>query len=173
MGEDNQGQNDQEIDQGSHGDQGQQKPDNQEAYYRRQYEKAMRELEKSKKDRMSESELVKAEREEFKSRAEAAESKLSEYRFDAVFKTAAEKHSVHDLDSVLALSRGKVKMDEDGNLIGAESFLKSLRQSKPHLFKVPATGTGGGRPPGSTPSNPANKYSSINDEIRRKTRGIS
>jgi hypothetical protein len=137
-------------------------PEQGENYWRRQAEKHAAEIKRLSREKLSELDRLKAEAEDYKTRAESAEGELTSFKTVSQFREVATKFEVLDFESVQLHAKGKVSLDSNGNLVGAEAFLKNLRQSKPHLFKSQNIGGGGRGGSGSGGST-----SSLNSEIRR------
>ena len=126
--------------------------DNQAAYYRRQAEKAQRELEALRKAQMSEADRTKAERDEYRQKFEAAEKARVDTLLQARFEAAAAKAGCVDVDAAFALAdRSGLTVDESGRVPGVEKAVDALKKARPYLFApTPAqrtsVGSGGGNP---------------------------
>lgn len=158
--------------QGQGGEQGQEQPvresgGNSEAYWRRkaeQHERRARELERAQ---MTESERIKAERDEALTRATAAEERASSILLQSRFEVEAQKAGCLDPEAAFALvDRGLLGV-QDGKPIGIGKALKALQESKPYLFSQQPqrrAGVGGGNPPGG--SHLSNTNQRMNDWLR-------
>lgn len=143
--------------------------DNVEGYYRRQAEKAQRELEALRKSQMTEAERVKLERDEAIQRATAAEERANSTLMQARFEAAARAAGVSDdgLDlAFMAADRNLLRV-EDGKVIGVKQALEKLQKERPILFgqaqsqrRHPA----GGNPPGGAVTGTTSQK--VNDWIR-------
>lgn len=126
--------------------------DNQAAYYRRQAEKAQRELDALKKAQMTEADRTKAERDELKQKWEAAETARTNTLLAARFGVAAAQAGCVDADAAFALAdRTGLSVDDSGKVLGVEKAIEALKKAKPYLFGQPAqqrtsVGSGGGNP---------------------------
>ncbi len=53
----------------------------------------------------------------------------------AELKAVAISHGMVDLDGLKLADLTKIKLDDDGEVVGAEDLMKALKESKPYLFK--------------------------------------
>lgn len=153
-------------------DKGTRKPINsEEGFHARRADKLEKELQTLKRQGMSEVEKLRAEAEDSKREAQMVRERANKSLLKGELRDAAGKHGVNDFDSVfaLAISQGSVSIDEDGNLVGAEKFLKSLKESKPHLFKIAPKISPGGRTPSTDSASGKELNAAVNDSIRRMT----
>lgn len=147
--------------------------DPKEGYWRRQAEKQKSELEALKRERMSESDRHKAERDEAKADAERHKAENKTLRISRALENAAQKAGAHDLDAVAKLAdHSRLQVDDNGDVLGVEAALKDLQKNRPYLFghpPRPSTGSGGGRTSngGSDKSSTARR---MDDVIRAKLR---
>lgn len=153
-------------------DKGTRKPATAEdGFHARRADKLEKELQTLKRQGMSEVEKLRAEAEDARKDAQTVRERANKSLLKGELRDAAGKHGVNDFDSVfaLAVSQGSVSIDEDGNLVGAEKFLKSLKESKPHLFKSSGAISPGGRTPSTNGASGKELNAAVNDSIRRMT----
>ncbi|MDP3940608.1 MAG: phage scaffolding protein [Deltaproteobacteria bacterium] len=107
-------------------------------------------LEAKSKGEGEELSQFKAERDQYKAAAEAADGKLAETRREyAIREQLVTKHGLRDGDGLKLLDTSGVTLDDKGALVGLDKAIKGWRESKPYLFgeaKPPAND--GGRGPG-------------------------
>ncbi len=114
-----------------------------------EYVKELRAENASYRTRASE---AKAEKEAAEAKALAAQQsadakvgeaqKVADQRIiRAELKTAALKAGMVDLDGLKLADLTAIKLDEKGEVVGAEELMKSLKEAKPYLFGAPATTT--------------------------------
>lgn len=135
-------------------------------YWRRQAEKAQRELEKIQRANMTEAEKAKAERDDAMKRAGILETELRETRLRGRFEAAAAKAGVVDSDAAWRLAdQGRMRVKDDGSVEGLDQALAELKKSRPWLFgpQRTSTGTPGGASASPSPSTP-------NDRINQRLR---
>lgn len=83
-----------------------------------------------------------------KSASEAAEAKVSEVAKNAEqriirseLKAHAVKAGIVDLDGLKLVDLSGVKLDENGDVVGADALIESLKKAKPYLFGAPSSST--------------------------------
>ncbi|MDE3023676.1 MAG: phage scaffolding protein [Pseudomonadota bacterium] len=57
----------------------------------------------------------------------------------AELKAEAIKHGMIDMDGLKLADLSAVKLDENGEVIGADDLMKKLKEEKPYLFKAPSS----------------------------------
>lgn len=148
--------------------------DPKEGYWRRQAEKQKSELEALKRERMSESERHKAERDEAKADAERHKAENKTLRISRALENAAQKAGAHDLDAVAKLAdHSRLQVDDNGDVLGVEAALKDLQKNRPYLFghpPRPSTGSGGGRTTTNGGPDKGSTARRMDDAIRGKLR---
>lgn len=80
-------------------------------------------------------------------RVTAAESKANERIIRAELKTAALKAGMHDLDGLKLADLSTVKLNDAGEVEGAEALMIAMKESKPYLFQTASTTTQTAEPP--------------------------
>lgn len=124
---------------------------NSEGYWRRQAEKTQKELDALRKERMSEAERTRVERDEALARAAAAEERANVTMLQSRFELEATKLGCLDPEAAFALADRGLLQVQDGKPVGIGKALKALAEAKPYLFQPAAPrrpGAGGGNPPG-------------------------
>ncbi len=95
-------------------------------------------------------EAAKKAAEEAEGRAKKAEEAAQVRIIKAEMKTHAIKAGIVDLDGLTLADLSQVKIDEQGEVTGAEEAIAALKKAKPYLFTT-TTATGGkggsGQPP--------------------------
>jgi len=138
-------------------------------YWRRQAEKAQKELEKHQRAQMTEAEKARAERDDATRRATELEAQLRETRLRSRFETAALKAGAIDIEAAFKLANtASLKVKDDGSIEGLDQALAELKKSRPWLFaqQRTSTGTPGGATAGSsTPQDQMNQR--LRDAWRR------
>ncbi len=149
---------------------------NSDGYWKRQHEKAQRELDSLRKAQMSEAERIKVERDEARAEAQAARAEAQAARdqmhqtlLQTRFEAEAMKSGCIDPEAAFSLAdRGLLQM-QDGKPVGIGKALKALAESKPYLFQQqqPQRRASGGNPPGGNGSG-----STINQAVNNALRGM-
>lgn len=127
---------------------------NEVGYYRRQFEKAQKELEQMKRSQMSDSERLSLERDEAITRAALAEERVSTMLLSSKFESEARRAGIADDLIELAFQaadRDVLYIDESGKVKGVKQALERLQKERPNLFGVQQQRqprVGGGNPPG-------------------------
>lgn len=139
-----------------------------EGFYKREADRLQKKLKEIERKGMSESEKAKAEANDWKAIAETRTEELEQIKIENQFGKFANEYGVDDFETVALYSKGKISLGEDGKLIGAESFLKELKKSKPHLFKNTNINPGGrGENLNGRNASKVSNNGDINSEIRR------
>ena len=138
-------------------------------YWKRQAEKAQRELEKHQRAQMTEAEKAKAERDDATKEAERLKAELRDTRVRGRFEAAAARAGVIDPEAAYRLANtGGLKVKDDGTVEGLDQALAELKKSRPYLFgQRTSTGTPGGATVSPPPTNP---NQAVNDAIRARWR---
>jgi hypothetical protein len=104
-----------------------------------------------------------------KAAAVAAEAKVSEVTKSAEqriirseLKAHAVKAGIVDLDGLKLVDLSGVKLDENGDVVGADALIESLKKAKPYLFGTPASSTTQAAPSKDAP--PAKKATEMSAE---------
>lgn len=127
--------------------------------------KRLEEFEKAEEERkkaeMSEAERLKAEKEEAAKKAEEATEQAKKAQESAnqrilntEIRSVARALNANDPADVLALlDKSGIEMDDEGNVVGVEEAVKSLKEAKPWMFKqVLGADAAGGSNPAKNPS---------------------
>lgn len=94
---------------------------------------------------MSESERIKAERDEIAKERDALKAEIHDNRKRSIFTTQAKAAGVIDEEVAYLLAQKDLTLTEDGKLMGADKFLAELKKNRPHLFTNGGKlGSGGG-----------------------------
>jgi len=88
-------------------------------------------------------------------RVTVAETKANERIIRAELKTAALKAGMHDLDGLKLADLSAVKLNDAGEVEGADALMAAMKESKPYLFQTVSTTTQTAPAPGKTPPAPA------------------
>lgn len=93
--------------------------------------------------------------EKYKAEAEEARKLVQEEKIARAIQAEATKQGAGDLEAVLALiNRGNIKVDDNGNITGADEAVKGLLEAKPYLKGANQGNTtvkiGSGTQPGAT-----------------------
>lgn len=93
--------------------------------------------------------------EKYKAEAEEAKGALKKATINAKIQAEATKQGAGDLEAVLALiNRENIKVDDNGNITGADEAVKGLLEAKPYLKGAtsnnPQVNIGSGSNPGTT-----------------------
>lgn len=93
----------------------------------------------------------------------------------AELKAEAIKAGMVDIDGLKLADLSSVKIDEHGQVVGAEDLMKGLKESKPYLFKEATSTSSTSTPPAKDPPKPFDARKATNDELKAKARemGIS
>jgi hypothetical protein len=134
------------------GDGGKQKPTPE--VFSREYVHELREENKSWRTKHQESEAAKAEAlKQVEASTQVAADKIKEGNaaadarvIRAELKAAAVKAGMTDMDFLKLADLSKVKLGDDGEVIGADELMASLKKSKPHWFGEPSS-SHPGKPP--------------------------
>ncbi len=116
---------------------------------------------------------LKVERE--KLTAEKAEIETSSQKriIQAELRAEAIKAGMVDLDGLKLADLSAVKIDEKGEVVGAEALMAALKESKPYLFGKPVVGTSNPQtPPKPTPPNGKPALAMSQEEWAAKLRDI-
>lgn len=142
---------------------------NSDGYWKRQYEKAQRELDSLRKAQMSEAERIKVERDEARAEAQAAREQMHQTLLQSHFEREAAKAGCIDPDAAFSLADRSLLQMQDGKPVGVGKALKALAESRPYLFQQqqPQRRASGGNPPGGNGSG-----SSVNQAVNNVLRGI-
>lgn len=117
---------------------------------------------------MTELERSKAQLEEHKTRADAAEDRLKAMIVENAFHRE-NKHVWHDVgDAIAALDLSGVEIGEDGKVTGMANAIKDVVKRKPHYVKSDDEGDGSGPPAANSASNGQRKGESRNAIDRAK-----
>jgi colicin import membrane protein len=111
--------------------------------------KAASDLEAKTKGEGDELAKLRSERDDWKAKAESADTRVAEVRKDAKLREAASKAGLRDLDGLKMLDLDGVSLDDKGELVGADALFKAAKKAKPYLFAD--AGGGGGGTPGNPP----------------------
>jgi hypothetical protein len=111
---------------------------------------AEEELDKRRKAEMDDLTRAQTERDEEKVKREEAERQLATMRLQIELSTAATAASFYDpQDAVTMIAPSEIRLNDDGtpNKQSVEAAVKRLMDSKPHLVrgKAPGSGDGGAR----------------------------
>lgn len=142
---------------------------NSDGYWKRQHEKAQKELDTLRKAQMSEAERIKVERDEARAEAQAAREQMHQTLMQTRFEAEALKAGCIDPEAAFSLAdRGLLQM-QDGKPVGIGKALKALAESRPYLFQQqqPQRRASGGNPPGGNGSG-----STINQAVNNALRGM-
>lgn len=71
--------------------------------------------------------------------AQEARSAADQRVIRAELKAEAIKAGMIDMDGLKLADLSKIKLDDNGEVVGAEDLMKSLKESKPYLFKAGTT----------------------------------
>jgi len=94
---------------------------------------------------MSESERIKAERDEIAKERDTLKAEMHDNRKRSAFFTQAKAAGVIDEEVAYLLASKDLTLTDDGKLMGADKFLTELKKSRPHLFTNGGKlGSGGG-----------------------------
>ena len=139
-------------------------------YWRQKAEKAEQRAKNLERAQLSELDRTKAERDEWKQRAEGNEAKIKENDLRSAFLSKARDAGIHDPEAAFVLAdRSKLALSEDGKLVGVDSAILGLKKDKPYLFDSDGKlGSGGGK--GKTDSAQSLK-DKMNEKIRRQAFG--
>lgn len=125
----------------------------QAGYYRRQLEKATKELEQIRRSQMTEAERLSVERDEAMTRAALAEERVTTILLQGKFEAEARRAGIPEdlLDLAFqAADRDVLHVDETGKVRGIKQVMDRLQKERPTLFgagqRQPRAG--GGNPPG-------------------------
>lgn len=93
--------------------------------------------------------------EKYKKEAEEAKAQVQKERMARAIQAEATKQGAGDLEAVLALiNRENIKVDDNGNITGADEAVKGLLEAKPYLKGAspnnPQVNIGSGSNPGTT-----------------------
>ncbi|AVA33356.1 hypothetical protein C3Z06_06770 [Cupriavidus metallidurans] len=101
-------------------------------------------------------------------KVKAAQEAADQRVIRAELKAAALKAGMVDLDGLKLADLSGVKLNEAGEVEGAEALMEALKKSKPYLFGAPSTSTHGDPP---KPKNPeAKKATEMTEEEYRVAR---
>ncbi len=123
---------------------------------------------------------------------QAAEAKAEQYKTEAEAKTAevttaaeqriiraelkaeAIKHGMIDMDGLKLADLTSVKLDENGEVIGADELMAKLKEAKPYLFKAVSTSNTDPAPkPGDTKTKRATEMTAEEANAAAKAAGIT
>jgi hypothetical protein len=126
------------------------------------------EMEKAAKDAADKLTAAEAAAE---AKVQAAQAAATERLIVAELKAAALKAGMIDMDGLKLADLSTVKINDKGELDGADALLKDLKEAKPYLFKVTtSTSSTGGTP--KTPAKPGSfrdlTPEQQNAELRRR-----
>jgi hypothetical protein len=150
--------------------------------FSREYVHELREENKSWRTKHQESEAAKADAlKQVEASTQVAADKIKEANtaadqrvIRAELKAAAVKAGMTDMDFLKIADISKVKLGDDGEVIGADELMESLKKSKPHWFGTASTSSTHEKPnPG---AQKVKKVSEMTPEERKadaKARGIS
>ncbi len=94
---------------------------------------------------MSESERIKAERDEIAKERDSYKAEIHDNKKRSAFTTQAKAAGVIDEEVAYLLASKDLTLTDDGKLMGADKFLTDLKKSRPHLFTNGGKlGSGGG-----------------------------
>ena len=95
---------------------------------------------------------------ELRARAEALERELAAAResidarlIRAELKAEAVRAGMVDLDGLKLVDTGPLKLDQAGEVMGATQLMAELKRSKPWLFGISTSSSGGNPPPAELP----------------------
>jgi hypothetical protein len=122
--------------------------------FSRDYVHELREENKSWRTKHQESEAArKAAEDAAKKAGTDSEGKIKEVQtaadhrvIRAELKAVAIKAGMVDLDGLKLADLSKVKLDDNGEVVGAEEMMAALKKAKPYLFGEPST-SNGDKPP--------------------------
>src|SRR5258708_2338543 len=102
----------------------------------------LKELRKENKDRRLKNEALEKEAKEAKEQATKALNQVEEYKrqsndriIRAELRAQATAAGMHDLDGLKLADLSTVKLDDNGDVIGADELITKLKETKPYLFK--------------------------------------
>ncbi|KWR79068.1 hypothetical protein RN01_22630 [Cupriavidus sp. SHE] len=95
-------------------------------------------------------------------KVKAAQEAADQRIIRAELKAAALKAGMVDLDGLKLADLSGVKLNEAGEVEGAEALMEALKKSKPYLFGAPSSSTPGTPPSPKTPE--AKKATEMTDE---------
>lgn len=114
-------------------------------YWKRQAEKAEKRAKDLERASMSESERIKAERDEIAKERDSYKAEIHDNKKRSAFTTQAKAAGVIDEEVAYLLASKDLTLTDDGKLMGADKFLTDLKKSRPHLFTNGGKlGSGGG-----------------------------
>lgn len=141
---------------------------NSEGYWKRQHEKAQKELDTLRKAQMSEAERIKVERDEARAEAQAAREQMHQTLMQTRFEIEAQKAGCIDPEAAFSLADKSLLQVQDGKPVGIGKALKALAEQRPYLFQQqPQRRSSGGNPPGGNGSG-----TSINQAVNNALRGM-
>ncbi|SDR37583.1 hypothetical protein SAMN05443245_5241 [Paraburkholderia fungorum] len=93
----------------------------------------------------------------------------------AELKAEAIKAGMVDLDGLKLADLSAVKIDEKGDVVGAEDMLKALKEAKPYLFKEATSSSNPGTPPAKEKPKPFDARTATPEERKAEAKrlGIS
>lgn len=92
----------------------------------------------------------------------------------AELKAAALKAGMHDLDGLKLAGLSAIKLDEHGEVVGADDLLEKLKESKPYLFTTASTSSPEPKPkPGETQTKKATEMTKEEANAAAKALGIN
>lgn len=104
-------------------------------------------------------------------RVKAAQDAADQRIIRAELKAAALKAGMVDLDGLKLADLSGVKLNDTGEVEGAEALMEALKKSKPYLFGAPSSSTPGSPPP---PKNPeAKKATEMTDAEYQQARAAA
>ena len=99
----------------------------------------------------------KAVADRLKSERETADKGWADRLVRAELKAAAVKAGMIDLDGLKLADLSAVKLNDDGEVEGADDLLAALKEAKPYLFTAPANPQGGNTNPANPPKKTGNE----------------
>ncbi|MGZ5055858.1 MAG: phage scaffolding protein [Methylobacter sp.] len=102
------------------------------------------------------------------------QSKADQRIIRAELKAEAIKAGMIDLDGLKLADLSAIKLDENGEVIGADELMKTLKESKPYLFKAVSTSNTETPPkPGETQNKKATEMTAEEANAAAKAAGVS
>ncbi len=145
--------------------------------FSREYVHELREENKSWRSKHQESEAArKAAEDAAKAADTTSQTKVKEVQsaadqrvIRAELKAAAIKAGMVDLDGLKLADLSKVKLNDEGEVEGAEELMASLKKAKPYLFGDPSSSSSGKPPPKGDPK-PKRATEMTDDEYKAAKR---
>jgi hypothetical protein len=88
----------------------------------------------------------------------------------AELKAVAIKAGMVDLDGLKLADLSTIKIDDKGEVVGAEDLMKALKESKPYLFTAATSSSSSGTPPPKGKPAPFDARTATPEELKAKAR---